>query len=51
MKRDLRQPERPIGWDGQRLEEMLREKMRGAYELRVPLKVEVQSGANWYEAH
>jgi len=32
-------------------EGMLREKMRGAYELRVPLKVEVQSGANWYEAH
>jgi DNA polymerase-1 len=32
-------------------EEVLREKMRGAYELRVPLKVEVRSGANWYEAH
>jgi len=32
-------------------EGMLRDKMRGAYSLRVPLKVEVQSGANWYEAH
>jgi DNA polymerase-1 len=32
-------------------EAMLREKMRGAYDLQVPLKVEVQSGANWYEAH
>ncbi len=32
-------------------EGMLREKMRGAYSLRVPLNVEVQSGANWYEAH
>jgi DNA polymerase-1 len=32
-------------------EALLREKMRDAYSLAVPLKVEVNSGRNWYEAH
>jgi DNA polymerase-1 len=30
---------------------LIRSKMSGAYELSVPLKVEVGSGKNWYEAH
>jgi DNA polymerase-1 len=35
-------------------EEMIRilqEEMGGAYELAVPLRVDVSSGANWYETH
>ena len=30
---------------------LVREHMEGAVELDVPLEVEVQSGANWLEAH
>ncbi|MGD9140870.1 MAG: DNA polymerase I [bacterium] len=30
---------------------ILEEEMGGAYELRVPLKVDMTSGGNWYETH
>ena len=30
---------------------ILKEEMGGAYELDVPLRVDVSSGANWYETH
>jgi DNA polymerase-1 len=30
---------------------ILEEEMGGAYELEVPLKVDVSSGGNWYETH
>jgi DNA polymerase-1 len=33
------------------MEGIVREQMSGAYSLSVPLKVEVSSGSNWYEAH
>jgi DNA polymerase-1 len=33
------------------IEAMVRDKMSSAYPLAVPLKVEVNSGSNWYEAH
>jgi DNA polymerase-1 len=31
--------------------EIITDKMSSAYQLSVPLKVEVSSGSNWYEAH
>jgi DNA polymerase-1 len=30
---------------------ILEEEMGGAYELDVPLKVDMSSGGNWYETH
>ncbi|MFH1313569.1 MAG: DNA polymerase I [Candidatus Eisenbacteria bacterium] len=35
----------------EQFEEILSDRMSGAYILRVPLKVDVSSGRNWYEAH
>lgn len=37
--------------DADALEALVREEMAGAYELKVPLKVDVGRGANWLEAH
>ena len=37
--------------EGDAFEAILRERMREAYKLSVPLKVEVKRGRNWYEAH
>jgi len=37
--------------DADALEVLVREEMSGAYELSVPLKVDVGRGANWLEAH
>ncbi|MBL4848353.1 MAG: DNA polymerase I [Planctomycetes bacterium] len=37
--------------DADALEALVREEMEQAYELRVPLKVDVGRGANWLEAH
>jgi len=34
-----------------RLIPMIREEMEGAYPLRVPLKVDINQGVNWDEAH
>ena len=31
--------------------DLIREKMSGAYDLEVPLRVEVGSGKNWFQAH
>ena len=30
---------------------ILEEEMGGAYDLKVPLKVDMSTGANWYETH
>jgi DNA polymerase-1 len=30
---------------------ILEEEMGGAYDLSVPLKVDMSSGGNWYETH
>jgi DNA polymerase-1 len=35
----------------EQFEEILSDRMSNAYTLRVPLKVDVNSGRNWYEAH
>lgn len=37
--------------DADALEALVREEMSGAYELKVPLKVDVGRGENWLEAH
>jgi DNA polymerase-1 len=34
-----------------RMSEILEQEMGGAYDLDVPLKVDLSSGANWYETH
>jgi len=34
-----------------RLTEMVREEMEGAWELIVPIKVDIGTGKNWAEAH
>jgi DNA polymerase-1 len=37
--------------EGEQMGRILEDEMGGAFELEVPLKVEVRSGANWLEAH
>ncbi len=37
--------------EAEAISELVREHMEGAVELAVPLEVEVQTGANWLEAH